>query len=454
MEASITGQLALIGFTPLCILLFAKLRRDLAAAISLIGAALFLPQRIVFDPPLIPPLDKHSIAVLVTFTALAFTPGQKVKGSLFLKLITALAIFGAIATVLTNGDSLALGGGVVIAGLKPTDAISGIWFYLVSLIIPFSIGRRVFRTKESVATLLKVIAHFGVVYAFLMLIEIRLSPQLNNWVYGFHQHSFAQSMRNGGFRPVVFMYHGLTTTLFCLMALFATLCHKKTGKNVFGANSGLWAFFLFAVLMLSNSMGVLVFCLIGAPLLWKGSPQQVARFSGLLALVALVFPLLRTSGLLPMQDLVDYVASHDAGRAQSLGFRVNMEEQIIEVWRLRPTFGYAGYGRSNIYDAAGNSTIIVDSQWMIALSNRGIVGYVVEFLLYSVPILRARKFITAVVDKDSRTLLVGLVLMVSISLFDLLLNSRDHGILPLLAGSLFGFCSTLKGHAKNLKIRA
>ena len=38
---------------------------------------------------------------------------------------------------------------------------------------------------------------------------MRLSPQLNYWVYGFHQNQFWRNMRLDGFRPVVFMNNGL-----------------------------------------------------------------------------------------------------------------------------------------------------------------------------------------------------------------------------------------------------
>ena len=63
----------------------------------------------------------------------------------------------------------------------------------------------------------------GLAYSVPMLIEVRLSPQINIWVYGFFQHNFDQMMRYGGFRPIVFLPHGLWVAFFALMALVAAV---------------------------------------------------------------------------------------------------------------------------------------------------------------------------------------------------------------------------------------
>ena len=58
------------------------------------------------------------------------------------------------------------------------------------------------------------------VYSLPMLFEIRISPQLHRWVYGyFPNDAFVQQMRGGGFRPVVFFPHGLALALFTAIAL-------------------------------------------------------------------------------------------------------------------------------------------------------------------------------------------------------------------------------------------
>ena len=76
-------------------------------------------------------------------------------------------------------------------------------------IVPFLLGMRVLGTVEAQAEFLRVLVVAACAYALLALFEVRMSPQLSNWVYGFFPHSFAQHIRSGGFRPVVFLPHGL-----------------------------------------------------------------------------------------------------------------------------------------------------------------------------------------------------------------------------------------------------
>ena len=41
-----------------------------------------------------------------------------------------------------------------------------------------------------------------------------MSPQLSNMFYGFFPHSWQQHVREGHFRPIVFMQHGLMVSLW------------------------------------------------------------------------------------------------------------------------------------------------------------------------------------------------------------------------------------------------
>ncbi len=109
-------------------------------------------------------------------------------------------------------------------GLGAYDGFSAIVWQLITWGIPYSIGRCVFRTKRHVADLVDSIILCGLLYVPLCLWEVKMSPQLHTQVYGFHQHSFAQSMRGGGWRPVVFMQHGLQVALWmcgCLVLCFS-----------------------------------------------------------------------------------------------------------------------------------------------------------------------------------------------------------------------------------------
>src|SRR5439155_21163091 len=57
----------------------------------------------------------------------------------------------------------------------------------------------------------------GLVYVPLCWFEVRMSPQLHVWVYGVRHHAFVQQMRDGGYRPMVFMQHGLMVAMWMAM---------------------------------------------------------------------------------------------------------------------------------------------------------------------------------------------------------------------------------------------
>ncbi len=102
----------------------------------------------------------------------------------------------------------------------------------------------------------------GLVYAIPMLIEVRLSPQINVWVYGFFQHSFAQTIRFGGYRPVVFLDHGLWVAFFAMTAMIAGLALWRVEKFVkHRAMYFFGAVYLGIVLILCKSVGALLFAL-------------------------------------------------------------------------------------------------------------------------------------------------------------------------------------------------
>jgi hypothetical protein len=60
-------------------------------------------------------------------------------------------------------------------------------------------------------------------------------------------------------------------------------------------------------------------------------------------------------------------------RAQSLQFRFDMEDKLIERAKERPYFGWGGFGRSAELDATSDR-LINDGLWIIALGMHGVFG--------------------------------------------------------------------------------
>jgi hypothetical protein len=84
--------------------------------------------------------------------------------------------------------------------------------------VPYFVGRLYFCDVEGLRELAIGIFIGGLIYVPLCLFEMRMSPQLHVWLYGFHQHNWRQAYRFEGWRPTVFMQHGLAVALWMVIA--------------------------------------------------------------------------------------------------------------------------------------------------------------------------------------------------------------------------------------------
>jgi hypothetical protein len=465
MSASPTAYLALILFVPLCGVAFAVMRPVAAAIGMLLCAVLFLPEGIGFDAPGLPPIDKYTLATLVVGVGCLVNASRiKNQKSAQSKLgrhsshwifAAGLLLFaGAVGTILGNRDSVVLGPKLVAPGLGVRDLISEYSRLSFWLIGPFLIGRLVIRSADSVSLLFKWLAGAGVFYSLFMLLEIRLSPQLNVWLYGYHQHSWQQVVRDGGFRPVVFMAHGLAVAMFTLAACFSGVLLARSKERLFDLPVIPFVAYLYVVLILTKSLGAIAYATTLAPVAWFFKPKAVTRMALLLAALALLYPLLRVTGWFPDEALVDFFARIDNERAGSLKFRFDNETALIEKWLERPWFGWGGYGRSRIYDPEGHDISVTDGEWIIALGTFGLARYIAEFGLLVGPVLMAAQRLRYAASERERVLVAGLALLVAVSTLDLLPNGLFSFLPVFFAGALLGAVEGLRTRSKVAADRA
>ena len=140
----------------------------------------------------------------------------------------------------------------------------------------------------------------GLVYSFPMLFEIRFSPQLHYWVYGFYSSEFIQEIRGGGFSASG-LYGSwacsgffLMTTVISAAALWRT--RSETGLPL---KSAPIAGYLGVVLLLCKSLGAALYGALAAPLIRWASAKTVLRVAILLSLLSIGYPLLRAENLIP-----------------------------------------------------------------------------------------------------------------------------------------------------------
>ncbi|MDR9395612.1 MAG: hypothetical protein RI571_15065, partial [Roseovarius sp.] len=211
--SSMVGNLALLIWPVVCAVLFNRLRIELALIWSILGGYLLLPPLVEFDLPLLPALNKFSIPSFSAFLIIVFVLGRRVSllpENRLGKLLVLALVLNAVPTVLTNGDPMVFGAAAgmtgadaettVIPGLKIRDLLS-VFVKQMIMLLPFLMGRQLLASEQGMRDLLVALVIAALAYSVLALAEVRLSPQLNIWVYGFFQHSFAQMMRGDGFRP-------------------------------------------------------------------------------------------------------------------------------------------------------------------------------------------------------------------------------------------------------------
>jgi hypothetical protein len=412
------------------------------AALLLLLPVMFLPERVEFRISGVPPLGKNEIAIfwilvgILLYHRTRFSARPK---SGWIGVWIGVLLVGQVATVFANTDPLTRGA-KYLYGHGAYDAVRLLVDTSLDYVAPFVIGAAMFRSSKDLQILFKVLLGATLVYGILQLIEVRLSPQLNNWVYGFFQHSFMQMRRQGGFRPIVFMAHGLTVAMFTAAGLMAAATLLKANLRL-GRFKPKWALpYLGFVAILNKSVAAFLYALTAVPLILFTSPKTQFRVAALLAAIVLAYPTLRHSDILPVYDIRDALAAQfGEDRAASLTTRLVNEESILERALDRPMLGWGAYGRSYDYNLkTGKQLTIPDGDWVNTIGMYGFVGFYGKYLLMLWPIFMVARRLRTIPRPTDRILLAGLALILAFSAADHIPNSSAHYLPFVFSGALFG----------------
>ena len=155
------------------------------------------------------------------------------------------------------------------------------------------VGAAFMRHPEDLEDLLVFLAGAGLLYSLFALVELRLSPRIHAWVYGYQQtEDFAQAIRFGGYRPMVFMQHGLELGLWmsaaCLAGYWlwrAGLWQRLALPEALARRPGLTLVGLAATTVACKSTGAIVLGVVGAAVLHYGRSWRSPNFLIALMLV-------------------------------------------------------------------------------------------------------------------------------------------------------------------------
>lgn len=445
------AYLMLLIWPFVCLALFRNLPLQRALIWSILGGYLFLPPLAEFNLPLVPALDKVSIPNLSVLLILWLGTNERLQlwpASRTAALLVAGLVLSAIPTVLTNGDPILFQS---LRGLEPilfpVDALPGqsirdvgsVLIGQILMLVPFLLARQFLADERGLRELLLAFMLGGLVYSVPALFEIRFSPQLNTWIYGFFQHSFEQMMRNGGFRPIVFLPHALWLALFICIALLSAAALARQTPVLDRWKMLLWTGYLAVVLYLCKSLASQAYALLLVPMVLLAPARWQIRLALVFATIAVIYPMLRNAGLVPLDAILAQAEAISADRAQSLGYRFDNEEQLLARAAEKPWFGWGGWGRNLVRDATnGNILSVPDGRWIIVFGTFGWLGYLCEMGLLALPIALIGLHLWRAGVAGLAPWVAPMTLILGITMMDMLLNATLTPLTWLSAGALLG----------------
>jgi len=434
------AYLALVAWPLVAVYLYLHKSIQVATLWTIIGAYMLLPVQTIIELPGFPDIGKSSIATVSALLGCMLIKKQHIsffKGPGIIKCCIILLVIVPFISAGMNGD-VVLRGMTGIQGLSYYDGLSAVADEVL-LIIPFFIGRQLFRTYDDQLLMFKMLVVAGLFYSLPILFEIRMSPQLHTWIYGYFPHSFAQQVRQGGYRAVVFMGHGLLVSFFVAVVFISALALWENRTKIRNFSPVMVSYYILIVLILQKSVGSIAYG-VSALLLIKGTKPKIQHQMAIVfAMIAFFYPILSIMDLFPHQALVNFVNSYSSERAESLEYRFDNEKILLDRARERLLFGWGGWGRNRVYNIySGKDESTTDGWWIIQVGAKGLLGYAGEFGLILFTVFRAYSASKFLKSKPDQRLMAAHALLLGIIMTDQIPNASLRPWLFLLSGILLG----------------
>jgi hypothetical protein len=425
----------MLCWIPIILYLFQRYPAQQAVIIGFITAWLFLPQA-EFPLPGLPDYTKISATCYGVLLASVIYDFKRFKRFQFSLIDLPMLIWCICPFFSSLSNDLGI-----------YDGIAAIVSQTITWGIPYFLGRIYLDNLAGLSKLAFGIFIGGIVYIPLCLIEVRFSPQLHRIVYGYHAHSFAQTMRYGGFRPTVFMQHGLEVGMWMMAATLIGIWLWKAGciKQIYGIPISWLVVALLVTFIFLKSTGAYLLLFLGIIILliaW----QFNTSITMILLILAITFYLGQntiTSEHFTNQFINSLENVFPADRIRSLQFRLDNEMILKEKAQQRILFGWGGWGRNRVYDYNWENELvdisIADSLWIITFGINGLVGLVSLFSVFFTPII---SFITICPSSNwSRREIApvaALVVVLTLYTLDCLLNAMINPIFIVAFGGITG----------------
>ena len=420
--------IALFGWPAVVFILFTVMPPRRAVMVGMLGAWLFLPIASIKLVPGIPDVTKMFVTCVGVFMgAMIFDPGS------FTRLRWSVADLAMVVWLLVPVVSS------ITAGFGVYDGLSASSNQVISWGLPYAIGRLYFGDVRALRELALGVFIAGLVYTPLVLFEARMSPQLHTWVYGYHQHSFAQSRRADGWRPTVFMQHGLAVAMFMGTAAVCGMWLWFAGKLRVLAKVPVWtlATGLFVVAGMCRSTYALMLMLSGIAVLFACRVFCTRAMLVVLLLIAPAYISMRTVGGWNAVELRDISSVMAEDRQGSLKVRLDSEDAMWKWLQGNQLFGRTRLeglltADSNLYGA-----FVPDGLWLISVGKYGVVGLSAMLgVLLLPPLLFLARHPPRVLMTSDLAGAMSLLTVLALYAMDNLMNAMVNPIYLLAAGGL------------------
>ena len=418
----------MFGSIPVIFYLFIRFPAQRAVIISFVVAWLFLPQ-VSYPIPILPPLTKTSTAcygillatiIYDTERITTFKPG-------WLDIPMVIWCLCPIVSQVTNGGS----------------PISPTFLQIISWGTPYFLGRLYLGSLDGLRQLAIGIFAGGLAYIPFTLIEGVKGPILHQMVYGVNAvDDWSQARRMGGWRPVVFMQHGLMVGVWMMTAALIGIWLWQSGtiKKFQGRNIKTLAIILTIAFFLCRSTGA--YSLFGIALIVLFSAKWFRTSLPLLFIIGYVvfYLYVSASGQFSSKDVIDFITQlFGEERAASLKFRFDMEEILGEKARQRFMFGWGDSGGNRVYNQYGKDISVTDSLWIIAFGAQGAVGLVSLFSSLLLPVVAfCFKYPARTWSNPKVAPAAALGVALTMYVFDCVLNAMTNPIFAVVAGGISG----------------
>ena len=409
-----------------------------AVIVSFIGGLLFLPERAGFALPLIPDYKGMAATCYGIVLAILYYDAQRWRDFKLGWLDIPMLIW-CICPVFSS----------ISNGLGFYDGINEAISQTVTWGLPYFLGRLYLNNLAGLRELAINVLKGGLIYVPLCLYEGRMSPQIHKIFYGYYAHpsGIAQAYRLGGYRPMVFMEHGLMVGMWMMMVTLVGiwLWQAKTIQRLWNIPIKYLVIFYLGTFIWCRSAGTYAYLLCGLVILFV--VKWLRTNLPLLLLMAGISFYLYTSaaGTFNTEGIVAFTADIiNPERAQSLEFRFNNEEILAEHAREKLVFGWAGWGRNRVYEENWHGVFedvaITDSSWILAFGINGLVGLVSLTASLLLPLISFCLSGYPAKTWFDPKIAPAAVLAVSLLLFmlDSLLNAMFNPVFPLISGGLSG----------------